>query len=483
MKKLCLLLAMLLILAGCGKAEPAPSSQPSMVFLNIYAVNDLHGKLTDTDSQPGLDELSTFFKQDGNTIVLSTGDMWQGASESNLTNGLIITEWMNRVGFTAMTLGGHEYDWGEEWIRKNEQMADFPFLGINIYSRQTNQQADYCQGSVTVEIDGVQIGIIGAIGDCYHSISSEHTGDIYFKTGPELTELVKAESEKLRSQGADFIIYTIHDGYTQNTPDTSALAVDDQELAGYYDTVLSDGYVDLVFEADTHYWYVLQDRHGVYHLQGGGNNSGISHAFVQIDKTTGESSVLAAQLLPSSQYRHLEDDPVVEELLSKYAQQIAPASKILGTNGQYRSKGDICQLVANLYCAKGGEKWGAEYDIVLGGGYISCRSPGYLPKGEVSYSQLQSLLPFDNRIMLCSIRGVDLIEKFLETDNAAYYIKTTDYGKSIRYSIDPDATYYVVTDSYSAHYAYNRMTVIDTYSEDTFARDLVADYIRSGGLS
>ena len=58
----------------------------------------------------------------------------------------------------------------------------------------------------------------------------------------------------------------------------------------------------------------------------------------------------------------------------------------------------------------------------------------------------------------------------------------TAYGESIRESVDPDAAYYVVTDSYSSGYAKNNMTVIDTYSPDTFARDLLADYVNQGGL-
>ncbi len=40
----------------------------------------------------------------------------------------------------------------------------------------------------------------------------------------------------------------------------------------------------------------------------------------------------------------------------------------------------------------------------------------------------------------------------------------------------------MVTDSYSADYAYNNMTVIDTYSDTIFARDLIAEYIAEGGL-
>ena len=489
MKKLCILLVFLLLLVGCGneteKTQPHSDITANNRWVNfdIYAINDLHGRMADTDDQPGVDELSTYLKlHTGNMILLSTGDMWQGTSESNLTRGFIMTEWMNQMDFTAMTLGGHEFDWGEDWVRQNNQLAQFPFLGINVYSRETNERVDYCQSSLVVDIEGVQIGMIGAIGDCYYSISSEHTGNIYFKTGTELTALVKEEAEKLRSGGVDFIIYTIHDGYDQNTSDTNAMNVDDRELESYYDTTLSDGYVDLVFEADSHYWYILEDQHGVYHLQSGGNNNGLAHVRVLIDKANDTFELLTVELIPDSTYKYMDADPVVEELLEKYAEQIAPASRILGTNPHYKTNDDLCQLVADLYCTKGMEKWGTEYDIVLGGGYISCRSPGYLRAGEVSYSQLQSLLPFDNQITLCSIRGSDLISKFLDTDHHAYYIRTTDYGESIQHSIDPNSTYYVVTDSYSAYYSYNNMTVIDSYSENIFARDLVADYITEGGF-
>jgi 2',3'-cyclic-nucleotide 2'-phosphodiesterase (5'-nucleotidase family) len=204
---------------------------------------------------------------------------------------------------------------------------------------------------------------------------------------------------------------------------------------------------------------------------------------VLIDKANGEVTVFTPELLASSKYSYMEDDPIVEQLFDKYAQQIAPATKILGINGQYKNGSSICDLVAKLYCEKGVEKWGGNYNIVLGGGYISCRSPGYLSAGEVTYSQLQSLLPFDNAITLCSIKGRDLISKFLETDNDAYHIQTTAYGESIRDSVDPNGAYYVVTDSYSANWSKNNMTVVETYSPDIFARDLLADYIAQGNLN
>lgn len=500
MKKLCLLLVFLLLLSGCAAPATKPPqpevtplsptetswTEPELVTFDVYAINDLHGKFLDTQGQPGVDELSTYLqqaKERSNTILLSTGDMWQGSSESNLTGGFLITEWMNEMGFDAMTLGGHEFDWGQEQLRKNQELAQFPFLAINIYDRSTDQQVGYCRSSLVVEFEGVQIGIIGAIGDSYGSISSEHTKDVYFKIGDELTQLVKAESEALRRQGVDFIIYTIHDGHNETYAGTGSMAVSSEELSKYYDGVLSQGYVDLVFEADTHFSYVLTDSQGVYHLQAGGNNQAISHARVLIDKNSGDHNVFLAELIPSHQYGYQEDHPIVEQLLSKYAQQLESTAGTLGTNRQYRSNDELSQLVATLYRDLGVEVWGQEYDIVLAGGYISCRSPGYLPEGEVTYSQLYALLPFDNQITLCSIPGKELLNSFLETDHPAYHIRTTAYGDSIRNAINPDGTYYVVTDSYSAYYSYNNMTVIDTYSDTVFARDLVADHVRSGGLS
>lgn len=509
MKKFCVLLALMLLLSGCSKGsagekatEPAyinnsghvdknddglcdDCNQVMLVSFDIYAINDLHGKLADSDSHPGVDELSTYINQarrNSNVILLSSGDMWQGAPESNLTKGFIITEWMNEMEFVSMTMGNHEYDWGQEWIRQNSQLAEFPFLAINIYDRETNQQVDYCDSSVVVDIEGVQVGIIGAIGDCYSSIASEHTKDIFFKTGSDLTQLVTEESRRLRSEGVDFIIYSIHDGHDETSSGKNAVDISRRELSVYYDDALSEGYVDLVFEAHTHQRYVLIDQYGVYHLQGGGDNKGISHASVLINKANGNASVMTTELLSTGEYALMEDDPIVAELMEKYAEEVSPATRIVGTNAYYRSKYEICQLVADLYCEKGIEKWGDEYDIVLGGGFISCRDPGYMSVGEVSYGLLQSLLPFDNQITLCSIKGRDLISKFLETDHYAYYIRVSPYGESIRDSIDPNETYYVITDSYSAYYSYNNMTVIDTYAEKVYARDLVADYMSEGGL-
>jgi 2',3'-cyclic-nucleotide 2'-phosphodiesterase/3'-nucleotidase len=457
--------------------------QSVMTTFDFYSINDLHGKFADGDNHPGVDELTTYFVNaritDDNVVILSAGDMWQGSSESNLTYGMLMTDWMNQIGVTAMTLGNHEFDWGETYIQDNETLAEFPFLAINIYERATNTQVDYCQSSVVVEGDGIQIGIIGAIGDCYSSIAPDKVEDIYFKTGSELTSLVKKESEKLRKEGVDFIVYLIHDGYGSSSGTTSTV-VPPSQMKSYYDISLSDGYVDLVFEGHTHQGYVIKDQEGVYHLQNRGDNKGgISHVEVAFNTVTGDCSINASELVNTDIYANMADDPIVNELLNKYEEQIAPGKQVLGHNSRRRSSEELRQLVADLYYQTGLAKWGDEYKITLGGGFLQTRSPYNLTAGDVKYSHLQSLFPFDNDLVLCSVKGRDLLSKFINSSNDNYYISG---DQTLMGNVNPNGTYYIVVDTYTATYAPNRLTVVEEYTQGIYARDLLAEYIRQGGL-
>ncbi len=439
---------------GCGL--------PVVVELDFYALNDLHGKYKDTDVQPGVDELSTFLTQDPeNTVLLSSGDMWQGSSESNLTQGALITEWMNELGFVSMTLGNHEFDWGEDYIESNAELAEFPFLAINIFDKATDKRVEYCQPSVVVERAGITIGIIGAIGNCYSSIAADFTEDIYFKTGNDLNQLVMDEATRLREGGVDLIIYSVHYGES--------------------DASLTAGYVDLVFEGHSHSAYAEKDANGVYHVQGGGENQGISYAQVRYNMITDTILGVEADVVSNEVYDDAEPHAVVDTLLDKYAEQIALGSKELGQNAMVRDGNDLCAIVSQLYYEAGQERWGDQYDIVVAGAYLKTRSPYDLYAGTVTYSQVQSLFPFNNELVLCSIKGRDLQRLFFRSNKYFPYMEA--YGQQVKENLDAEATYYVITDTYSSTYASNNMTEIERYGAGTYARDLLADYISNGGLA
>ena len=173
---------------------------------------------------------------------------------------------------------------------------------------------------------------------------------------------------------------------------------------------------------------------------------------------------------------------ILDELLKKYADDISIADQVLGTNRSYRSGDAIRKLVADMYYQLGVEVWGDQYDIVLGGGLVSVRSPGYLPAGEVTYGDLQNILSFDNDIVLCSVSGKNLKNKFFNSTHYAYAVSYGSYGQSVKNSIDPNKTYYVVVDTYTSSYRYNYLTEVARVS-GVYARDLLAEYVKEGGLS
>ena len=440
-----------------------------VVSVDFYAVNDLHGKFLKTDTQSGIGGMTTYLNEaktrNPNTVLLSSGDMWQGAWESNLTRGMILNDWMSEMGFVSMTLGNHEFDWGTEYIESNAAQSDFAYLAINVYEHATGERAPYCQPSVMVERGGAKIGIIGAIGDCYSSISADKVTDVYFKVGNELTDLVRAEANRLRAAGADCIVYSLHDGYSG------------------YNEILSNGCVDLVFEGHTHQAYVMQDNGDVYHIQGGGDNDGISYASGRINLVENTLSVDEARVVYHSQYANKQAAPIAGMLQTKYADDLAVGLRVLGKNDRLRNSYELRELAARLYFEAGFKRWGAQYDIVLGGGYLSARSPYDLHSGQIIYGDLLNILPFDNPLVLCSISGAKLKSQFLETNNNNYFIYCGTYGESIRNNVDVNGTYYIVIDTYSSTYKPNGATEIARYDQTTFARDLIADYIEDGNMT
>ncbi len=470
-------------------SAPQTYEKGNFVELSVYAVNDLHGKFMDTSTQPGLDEFTTYYKYlvkdpAREEILISSGDMWQGTAESLLSRGKLMTEWMNDIGFSSMTLGNHEFDWGSDVLTPNSELADFPFLAINV--RENGRMPGYCKASTVVEKGGVKVGIIGAIGNCLSSISSEFRGGLRFETDDTLTGLVKTEATRLREEeGCGIIVYSIHDGGSGYSPSginevsSDLLSVrDGNSTYDYYDTALSDGYVDVVFEGHTHQKYTLKDKFGVYHLQSGSENESIACVDISYNTQTGES-VISPRHISRGTYASssIEDDPIVDALYGKYF----PARDLytsIGRNASTRYSSEILSTVARLYYQKGMEEWGETYTITCGGGFLNARDPYKINAGSVSYADIACVLPFDNAIVLGSISGSDLI-RFLNRRTA------TNNKYTIYTMIEPDAvsageTYYIIVDSYTSTYRSNNITEIARLDGNTYARDLLAEFIEGG---
>ncbi len=436
------------------------------VDINFFSFNDLHGTMLDTNDQPGLDEFSTMmelFYADESAIefLLSAGDMWQGSLESSSNKGAMMTEWMNEMDFIAMTLGNHEFDWGVDAIAANEQLAEFPFLAINI--RYNGQPLEYAQPSVVVEKGGVKVGVIGAIGNCLSSISGEFRDGLQFIVGNQLTALVQAEAKRLRTvEGCDIIVYSVHDsvnGY-------------DEELSNKNS---GKGYVDMVFEGHSHSYYSTRDKYGVPHLQSGSYNSGVGVISIEYDLLSDTFTIITAEIMNNDVYgeAEIEASELIMELFEAYFPGYDPFTDVLGYNFANRDDAELCQTVAELYYAYGLEHW-REYDVVLGGGFLQTRQPNTLPIGDVLYSQLFALFPFDNDIVLVKVSGANLKRLFIE--NSRYKVA---YANDLLARLDNTQEYYVVTDTYTSYYYKSALTEV-ARTPDFYARDLLKAYIQTG---
>ncbi len=468
-------LFVLFSLAGCGANNPANSESyeghPRIVTLQIVGFNDFHGNTLDSETGLGISKTASVVNEVTNnklnTIILSQGDMWQGSAEAGLTFGSVVNDWMNDLNFVSMTVGNHEFDWNTSHVKANAEAAKFPYLGINVYSRETYERVDYLDPSVIVNKNGAKIGIIGAIGDCYSSISSSMVEDIYFVVGSELTTLVINEALRLRNEEhCNFIIYSVHDG---------------RDSSGYNPYSLNiSSYVDLVLEGHTHIDYRYLDSKGVYHIQGGGYNETINYINVDVNLNGRNHKINKVESITTNDYFSLAKDTDSEAIFAKYDSVIGHVHDVIGYNRTRKNSTYLQKTVATLYLNHGLEKWGSQYDIVLGGGYIKTRSPYNLDAGDVTYADLYYLFPFNNDLVLCSIKGTYLSSQFI-SEPQNYSISYSTYGDSVKYDVDPNATYYIVTDTYSSDYSPNHATVIDTFSTSGYyARDMLKDYIAEG---
>jgi 2',3'-cyclic-nucleotide 2'-phosphodiesterase/3'-nucleotidase len=233
------------IISSSSSTVSGSTSQLSpIVTIDLYNLNDFHGAVEHNPSnkEMGINRLAGYFKtqlaNNPNSVFLSSGDMWQGSADSNITRGRLVVDAMNQMGFSAMAIGNHEFDWTDEYLFLNQTRSDFPLLGINIMAQATNQRAAFADASIMIERSGIQIGIIGTIGASLEStILTSAVAPYDFVP---YTNLVKDESQRLKNLGADLIVLLNHDG----TVESGVMP-----------------YVDAVFNGHTH-------RREVFHVGG-----------------------------------------------------------------------------------------------------------------------------------------------------------------------------------------------------------------------
>jgi 5'-nucleotidase len=228
-------------LIGCGPAKSArPLAQPSPepasapIIISIVGTNDLHGGIVPRDGKGGLALFGGYVKnlraaraKDGAVLLLDGGDIFQGTLESNLGEGATTLAAYNALGYTAVAVGNHEFDFGPVGpavtprqpgddprgaLKARAADAKFPFLAANLIDSATGRPVSWpnVQPSVIVDAGELKVGIIGVM--TLRALSATMAGNVMGLRVAPLAQTITEEATALRAKGAQLVIVTAHAG-------------------------------------------------------------------------------------------------------------------------------------------------------------------------------------------------------------------------------------------------------------------------------
>lgn len=99
-------------------------------------------------------------KENPNTLLLDAGDILQGTPYFNFYEGELEFKLMDELGYTASTIGNHDFDAGIDRLDELIAASNFEMLNCN-YDFSDTILAGKIKPYKIVEIDDIKIGILG----------------------------------------------------------------------------------------------------------------------------------------------------------------------------------------------------------------------------------------------------------------------------------------------------------------------------------
>ncbi|MDY0063776.1 MAG: YmdB family metallophosphoesterase, partial [Bacilli bacterium] len=390
----------LLILLSYGLAGCEQTIEPDgPETLTIYSINDFHGDVLDEDgnfSVIGNYLMNQKQTNPENTVIISVGDMFQGTAISNMSNGKVVVEMMNEIGFDAMTIGNHEFDWGIEVLSSYRDGvgfdADFPFLSANIAEKATEELVDWAEPYAIVEKGDIKVGIIGLIGQYLTSSISPSIIEP-FEFLPEFSIARELAYELRTEHDVDVVILSIH---SNTTYDNQAYA----NLTGDYQ-------IDAVLNGHTHSLYEGElegtDQIAMPYVQSGSSGSHIGKITLSLDEnnvvTQGQAMNLTVQANMAA------ENAVLSEIMNRYNEEVELiAGEIIGVAGITIERelgtewaADVIKLATNQ-----------DIGLINMGGIRSSGFPIY-QNDNITVGDIWEIMPFDNYVKTVKVKAEDIV--------------------------------------------------------------------------
>lgn len=244
MRYLGIILMILVSLSGLAKKEKQ---------LVILHTNDTHSTIMPVNAQlpdtmkagraGALRRIAMLKEERGKNpdlLLFDSGDFFQGSAYYTLFKGDVEIGLMNRMGYDAVTIGNHEFDFGMEEMARVFRLATFPVVCANYDFTGTP-----CEGLVKpyiiIKRNGIKIGVFGVSPKLEGLVSPKNCVGVKYldpaKVALEMASMLKKEKK------CDVVICLSHLGWKSNRGE------DDQYMiAGSRD-------IDLVLGGHTHSYF------------------------------------------------------------------------------------------------------------------------------------------------------------------------------------------------------------------------------------
>ncbi|MBE3594378.1 MAG: 5'-nucleotidase C-terminal domain-containing protein [Candidatus Carbobacillus altaicus] len=395
---------------------------PETWSLRILHTNDTHSHLENAT------RLATLIKQaraeaeanSQHVLLLDAGDVFTGTLYFTKYEGLADAEFMNQIGYQAMTLGNHEFDKGPEGLAKFLNAIQFPVVAANIDFGNDPNLKDYVSSEIAeggailpghiypaiiLEVGGKRVGLFGLTTEETKAISSPGEHITFLPAIDTARQMVDA----LKERNVDFIIALTHIGYSEDVKLAEAVSGIDVIVGGHSHTQLdtpkvishNDGSKTLIVQANEHRKYLGE-----------------------LDVTLGENGGItsfAGQLLPTSAKDDsgkyiVEPDPDAQKLIDQFDEELKELmSEVVGQtdvdlNGERdyvrTQETNLGNLIADGMVAFAKQFVPETQAAITNGGGIRAS----IPKGDITLGQVMTTLPFGNVIVTLKVTGAELKE-------------------------------------------------------------------------
>ncbi len=227
-----ILIAIITSMEGC-------KSKPQRLI--TVCSNDSHSQVEPKDGKGGFaaraELMDSIRREYPLNLLLDAGDMVQGTPYFNIYHGRMEMAAYNRMGYDAVTIGNHEFDYGVDTMAMFLRLASFPIVSCNYDVRGTVLE-DIVKPYTIFERGGMKIAVIG-FGVSPHSLILLTNFEPVKYLDP--IERGNHYADSLRNAGVELIVAISHLGYYE-----------DNDKVSDYTLAKNSSNIDIIFGGHTH---------------------------------------------------------------------------------------------------------------------------------------------------------------------------------------------------------------------------------------